>query len=42
MAEIVMVGKKTSHEQAKTSKVNKVRCALLKILVSIYLLESYT
>ena len=26
----------------KLSKVNKVRCALLKVLVSIYLLESYT
>ena len=33
------IGKITT-QQAKTSKVNKLRCILLKILESIYLLES--
>ena len=31
-----------SSMQAKTSKVNKVGCILLKILASIYILESFT
>ena len=35
------IGKITTPE-AKASKVNKVRCILLKIPASIYLLESFS
>ena len=34
--------RKITTQQAKASKVNKVRCILLKIRASIYLLESFT
>ena len=39
---ISRLSSKITTKQAKTSKVNKVRCILLKILASIYLLESLT
>ena len=35
-------GSGNNHTASKTTKVNKVKCILLKILASIYLLESFT
>ena len=33
--------RENNHTASKTSKVNEVRCILLKILANIYLLESF-